>query len=162
VGGLAVLDNSPLSCNLSPRCTCTPFLISQASEGIDFRDAQARAVVIIGIPYPAARDAKVVLKKGYNDLRRRMPATPPAPLLPVGGGARNGVAAAAAAAAATQPVASCSGTQAGPTQQVGGGFMLQATQAGLRHDSGTSTTTTNMGSRAPAAPPQASDGRYAV
>lgn len=35
----------------------------KASEGIDFSDKKARAVVICGIPYPFSRDAKVMLKR---------------------------------------------------------------------------------------------------
>ncbi|KAK1860558.1 hypothetical protein I4F81_003146 [Pyropia yezoensis] len=35
----------------------------KVSEGIDFADADARAVLITGLPYPAATDPKVVLKK---------------------------------------------------------------------------------------------------
>ncbi len=44
---------------------------AQASEGIDFRDDQARAVVLVGVPFPAARDLKVKLKKDFNDGRKR-------------------------------------------------------------------------------------------
>jgi Fanconi anemia group J protein len=39
----------------------------QASEGIDFADGNARGVLLIGIPFPAAQDSKVALKKRYND-----------------------------------------------------------------------------------------------
>ena len=35
----------------------------KASEGIDFSDDKARAVIICGIPYPALNDSKVKLKK---------------------------------------------------------------------------------------------------
>ncbi|KAI6661503.1 hypothetical protein LOD99_13376 [Oopsacas minuta] len=41
------------------------------SEGIDFADAQARAVVCIGIPFPNFKDHQVQQKRGYNDRRRR-------------------------------------------------------------------------------------------
>jgi fanconi anemia group J protein len=41
------------------------------SEGLDFKDAQARGVLIIGIPYPAARDPKLVSKRAWNDRERR-------------------------------------------------------------------------------------------
>ncbi|KAL1459669.1 hypothetical protein WDU94_011626 [Cyamophila willieti] len=37
------------------------------SEGIDFADNCARAVISVGIPYPSVQDEKVKLKKGYND-----------------------------------------------------------------------------------------------
>ncbi|KAJ3090221.1 Regulator of telomere elongation helicase 1 [Quaeritorhiza haematococci] len=39
----------------------------KASEGIDFSDAKGRAVIVCGIPYPAAKDPKVLLKKQYLD-----------------------------------------------------------------------------------------------
>jgi hypothetical protein len=39
----------------------------KASEGIDFSDAKARAVIICGIPYPYAKDPKVLLKKRTLD-----------------------------------------------------------------------------------------------
>lgn len=39
----------------------------KASEGIDFRDSFARAVVAIGIPYPSLHDPQVELKKEFND-----------------------------------------------------------------------------------------------
>lgn len=35
----------------------------KASEGIDFSDSKARAVVICGIPFPAFKDPRVMLKK---------------------------------------------------------------------------------------------------
>lgn len=31
----------------------------QVSEGLDFADGNARGVIILGIPFPAARDLKV-------------------------------------------------------------------------------------------------------
>lgn len=39
----------------------------QLSEGIDFSDSQARAVIIFGIPYPSWNSAEVKLKIEYND-----------------------------------------------------------------------------------------------
>lgn len=39
----------------------------KASEGIDFRDSFARAVIAIGIPYPNLHDPQVELKKEFND-----------------------------------------------------------------------------------------------
>lgn len=39
----------------------------QVSEGLDFADANARAVLVVGIPYPNVKDTKVGLKKKYND-----------------------------------------------------------------------------------------------
>ena len=43
----------------------------KASEGIDFSDGKCRAVVICGIPYPAAMDPKIILKKAVLDDERR-------------------------------------------------------------------------------------------
>ncbi|KAI9156058.1 hypothetical protein H9P43_009168 [Blastocladiella emersonii ATCC 22665] len=42
----------------------------KVSEGIDFSNNRARAVVCIGIPYPSVMDKKVQLKKAYNDRHR--------------------------------------------------------------------------------------------
>ena len=39
----------------------------KVSEGIDFADANARAVVIVGIPYPNVKDKQVELKRQYNN-----------------------------------------------------------------------------------------------
>ena len=41
--------------------------LGRASEGIDFSNEKARAVVICGVPYPNARDPRVVLKKALID-----------------------------------------------------------------------------------------------
>ena len=43
----------------------------QVSEGLDFTDANARAVIVVGIPFPSTKDTKVDLKKRYNDDQRR-------------------------------------------------------------------------------------------
>ena len=39
----------------------------KVSEGLDFADENARVVINVGIPYPAFKDPRVVLKKEYND-----------------------------------------------------------------------------------------------
>lgn len=39
----------------------------KVSEGLDFADARARAVLVIGLPYPPLNDPKVVLKREYLD-----------------------------------------------------------------------------------------------
>ena len=39
----------------------------QVSEGLDFADGHARAVLVLGIPYPNVKDTKVGMKKKYND-----------------------------------------------------------------------------------------------
>ena len=41
------------------------------SEGLDFTDANARAVIVVGIPYPNVKDTQVNLKKRYNDAGQR-------------------------------------------------------------------------------------------
>eukprot|EP01105_Mastigella_eilhardi_P028904 TRINITY_DN988_c0_g1_i4.p1 TRINITY_DN988_c0_g1~~TRINITY_DN988_c0_g1_i4.p1 ORF type:complete len:655 (-),score=135.20 TRINITY_DN988_c0_g1_i4:1282-3246(-) len=43
----------------------------KVSEGIDFSDHHARAVVIIGVPFPNSTDPKVQLKKKYQDELKR-------------------------------------------------------------------------------------------
>lgn len=43
----------------------------KVSEGMDFRDDECRLVLQVGIPFPNARDAKVVLKKEYNNANGR-------------------------------------------------------------------------------------------
>ncbi|CAA3024232.1 Fanconi anemia group J homolog [Olea europaea subsp. europaea] len=40
----------------------------KVSEGIDFSDENARAVVIVGIPFPNINDIKVAQKKKFNDI----------------------------------------------------------------------------------------------
>ncbi|XP_056849683.1 uncharacterized protein LOC108825146 isoform X2 [Raphanus sativus] len=39
----------------------------KVSEGLDFSDDNARAVIIVGIPFPNLRDVLVELKRSYND-----------------------------------------------------------------------------------------------
>lgn len=38
------------------------------SEGLDFADANGRAVLIVGLPYPPLKDPKVILKRRYLDI----------------------------------------------------------------------------------------------
>ena len=38
------------------------------SEGIDFTDKLARAVFLVGVPYPPTTDKKIECKKKYLDL----------------------------------------------------------------------------------------------
>ena len=40
---------------------------TQVSEGLDFADANARAVMCFGVPLPSWKDAKVQLKKQHNN-----------------------------------------------------------------------------------------------
>mgnify|MGYP002778987936 FL=1 len=43
----------------------------KVSEGLDFADENARAVISIGIPFPALKDEKVIQKRLYNDHHSR-------------------------------------------------------------------------------------------
>ena len=49
----------------------TDTVLPQVSEGLDFADSNARAVLIFGIPFPNVKDTKVGLKKAYNDAGQR-------------------------------------------------------------------------------------------
>ncbi|KAJ8312439.1 hypothetical protein KUTeg_009812 [Tegillarca granosa] len=42
----------------------------KVSEGLDFADNNARAVITVGIPYPNFKDVQVKLKREYNDKHR--------------------------------------------------------------------------------------------
>lgn len=42
-------------------------MLSQVSEGINFVDEHARAVVLVGVPYPNLKDSKVTLKRHFNN-----------------------------------------------------------------------------------------------
>ena len=42
----------------------------KVSEGLDFADNNARAVICVGIPFPNVKDSLVDLKKKYNDKKR--------------------------------------------------------------------------------------------
>ena len=44
--------------------------MGKPSEGLDFADDNARAVICLGIPFPNIKDVQVDLKKKYNDKRR--------------------------------------------------------------------------------------------
>jgi len=39
----------------------------KVSEGLDFADENARAVITVGIPFPSFKDIQVELKRKYND-----------------------------------------------------------------------------------------------
>ncbi|XP_015368271.1 PREDICTED: regulator of telomere elongation helicase 1 homolog, partial [Diuraphis noxia] len=43
----------------------------KVSEGLDFSDWKARAVIILGLPYPPYQDPRVVMKKEYLDEMRK-------------------------------------------------------------------------------------------
>ena len=48
-------------------CVCR----GKLSEGIDFMDNAARAIFVIGIPYPCVNDPRVVQKQEYLDLKKQ-------------------------------------------------------------------------------------------
>lgn len=45
-------------------------LRGKVSEGLDFKDQNGRAVIVIGLPFPPYLDAKVVLKREYLEMTR--------------------------------------------------------------------------------------------
>lgn len=58
-----------------PRKTSAIFLAvyrGKVSEGIDFSDDNARAVLAVGIPYPNFKDLQVSLKREYQDNKSRV------------------------------------------------------------------------------------------
>ncbi|XP_068934202.1 Fanconi anemia group J protein isoform X2 [Petaurus breviceps papuanus] len=44
----------------------------KVSEGLDFSDENARAVITIGIPFPNVKDLQVELKRNYNDQHSKL------------------------------------------------------------------------------------------
>lgn len=44
----------------------------KVSEGLDLADENCRAVIPVGIPYPAFKDHKVILKREFNDERNKV------------------------------------------------------------------------------------------
>lgn len=61
--------------NGSPALTGAIFLAvyrGKVSEGIDFANANARAVLVVGIPYPNVRELQVELKRKYQDEKSRV------------------------------------------------------------------------------------------
>ncbi|KAH9386794.1 fanconi anemia group J protein [Nematocida major] len=67
--------NSEFECDLERyrnicrrgKCVFLCVFRGKASEGIDFRDHESRAVVLVGIPYPSIRNHAIIEKKKYND-----------------------------------------------------------------------------------------------
>ncbi|CAG7719956.1 unnamed protein product, partial [Allacma fusca] len=62
-------------CNATPLATQTGAMFlavcrGKVSEGIDFADNNARAVICIGIPFPNFKDLQVELKREYNQANR--------------------------------------------------------------------------------------------
>lgn len=48
-------------------CVCR----GKLSEGIDFADDAARAIFVVGVPYPCVNDPRVVQKQEYLDMKVR-------------------------------------------------------------------------------------------
>ncbi|KAI5129856.1 fanconi anemia group J protein [Nematocida parisii] len=52
---------------LNGKCVFLCVFRGKASEGINFKDHESRAVVLVGIPYPNIRNHGIILKKQYNN-----------------------------------------------------------------------------------------------
>ncbi|GKC00398.1 fanconi anemia group J protein, partial [Tanacetum coccineum] len=63
IGCSATMSNG----NIKKGATFLAVCRGKVSEGIDFSDENARAVIIVGIPFPNVYDIKVSEKKKYND-----------------------------------------------------------------------------------------------
>ena len=58
---------SRASTNGGPTAIMLTVLRGRSSEGADFKDGMARAVIILGLPLPPCKDPFVLAKKAYND-----------------------------------------------------------------------------------------------
>lgn len=57
-----------------PSCKGAIFMAvcrGKISEGLDFADANGRAVLITGLPFPPLKDARVILKQKYLDENKK-------------------------------------------------------------------------------------------
>ncbi|KAI5167167.1 hypothetical protein NEIRO03_1706 [Nematocida sp. AWRm78] len=52
---------------LNGKCVFLCVFRGKASEGINFKDHESRAVILVGIPYPNIRNHGIILKKQYNN-----------------------------------------------------------------------------------------------
>lgn len=64
----AVKDSESDECSDNRGALFLAVCRGKVSEGLDFADNNARAVITIGIPFPNVKDAQVDLKKKYNDV----------------------------------------------------------------------------------------------
>ena len=66
----SAIDNVEASSSSSRNTTGKAILVAvcrgKVSEGINFTDSYARAVIVVGIPYPSTTDDKIRLKKEYQ------------------------------------------------------------------------------------------------
>lgn len=53
-------------------CILLAVFRGKMSEGISFNDDNARGVICVGMPYPNARDRRIIAKKAYNDEQRKL------------------------------------------------------------------------------------------
>jgi hypothetical protein len=71
----AVLDKDVTESNNSKHTPHTAIMFAvcrgKVSEGINFSDHYARAVIVVGIPYPAVNDTFVKLKRVYQDEKHK-------------------------------------------------------------------------------------------
>lgn len=63
----------PRSATLRRRALMMGIARGKVSEGMDFRDEECRLVVIVGVPFQAARDPRVLAKKEYNSAHAARP-----------------------------------------------------------------------------------------
>jgi regulator of telomere elongation helicase 1 len=63
----AIIKDFEIKSKIGKGCAFFAVCRGKASEGIDFSDHCARAVVLTGMPYPPLYDPKIKLKKDYLD-----------------------------------------------------------------------------------------------
>eukprot|EP01038_Epipyxis_sp_PR26KG_P012486 gene12486-16749_t len=69
----SIITLSRLSPGDKPRSKAILFAVcrGKVSEGLNFSDNYARMVIVVGIPFPATHDKKVVLKKNNNNVNNK-------------------------------------------------------------------------------------------
>jgi Rad3-related DNA helicase len=61
-----LMDGYGRAATVGPGALLFAVFRGRASEGMDFSDERARAVMCLGIPYPGSREPSVELKREYN------------------------------------------------------------------------------------------------
>lgn len=64
------MDDYYTAVNISRGAIFMAVLRGKVSEGLDFKDQNGRAVIVIGLPFPPYLDPRVVLKKEYLQVNR--------------------------------------------------------------------------------------------
>lgn len=67
----ALLAKFGRACKQGQRVIFLAVMKGKLSEGIDFADNAARAVITVGIPYPPVKDPIIEMKREFNDLTRK-------------------------------------------------------------------------------------------